>query len=159
MSLLAILVVLALIVAALPPLVLGGALLLGRPIRERSSVLAAELQSILMLALGLALTLAHTTSGRGATDVRLPPHSISADINGCPCCWSIGRRSPISASCASCIRPSSASRPPQFIASLTLRATDSSSRCSPSHCSRHRSPEISTCSSSVGSWLACAACS
>jgi len=72
-SLIAILVVLALIVAALPPLVLGGALLLGWPLRERSSVLAAELQSILMLALGLALTLAHATSGRGATDVRLPP--------------------------------------------------------------------------------------
>ena len=72
MTLLAILVTVALIVAALPPVTLGIALLLGRPLDERRSVLAADLQSVLMVVLAVALALAHATSGRGATDVRLP---------------------------------------------------------------------------------------
>ena len=73
MSVVGILVLLSLVAAALAPLWLGGCLLFGRACSERRSVLAADLQSILLFILGVSLAIAYFAGHLRGQDVRLPP--------------------------------------------------------------------------------------
>lgn len=72
MNLLDALLVTALVVSFAPPLLLGAALLFGRPASERRCELAADVQSVLLLLLGAALAAAFYTAGGEPHEVRLP---------------------------------------------------------------------------------------